>query len=158
MEGGSCAWKADWLSFPDVQAYRFPPPEGATEPGKEEAGKLSVDTRATPGLRAKLTRVTVCGARALGLSDTGGDLGFEGALQEGGGEIQFDSNPSEKRTFSWRVPDQGGKAWKSMVWRDQKRWSLMWGSWLMETAGPGEGTGKSFSGIIAGQGSGRSPT
>lgn len=51
MEDGSSIPKVDWLCFPGIQAYRFPPPKGATETGREEGGMLSVDTRATWGLR-----------------------------------------------------------------------------------------------------------
>lgn len=74
-------------------------------------------------------------------------------LKELPGEVVWFNTP-ERRTSSWRVPDQEGNAWKSMVWRDQKRWNLMWGScvrgglhsWFRKLAGPHEGTGNAFGG------------
>lgn len=71
-----------------------------TGTGKEEGGRLSVDTRATWGLRKKPAQVAVCEAKDLGFGETlGAEVGLEGAPQEDGGKLWFDSTPLRRGHF-----------------------------------------------------------
>lgn len=81
-------------------ASRSRPPEGITGIGKEEGGRFSVGTRAAWGLRKKPARVAVCEVKDLGFGETlGAEVGLEGAPQENGGKLWFDSTPLRRGHF-----------------------------------------------------------
>lgn len=74
-------------------ASRSRPAEGATGTGEEEGGRLSADTRAIWGLRKKPAGAAVWGEGFGFWEILGAEVGLEGAPQENGGKLWFDSTP-----------------------------------------------------------------